>query len=523
MEVPARKPEELKRESECPARHQSQCAIINDELGWKHGCPLSDCDKCWAAGGPQSAASPPIRAELTRRYILGVKKNLMSGAISRETFETLLQRHCTPEEAAAARAHPELGWVLDRGKLWDKVKGSWDKADSFMRSLKSRGLANVHVDLTVKGVRRASCFGVNPEGRKVAEPCPSMTSSTQWEGKHFCNACGCGDKELALLDADDYPKIDYPYLECPRGRAGFSNSKLPLVIPLPLEEREGVVFGTQGGVGDLVLHCWHAEWYKKEGISCSFSCGDAGKIEVLKLLGQTVIPDGRGKIVTGGAAQHYHFELKMDKGVNPRAVVWGSQLPYTPGLVQPTATIPEEATLQARKDLEKIREGKKGMVVLFPFAEWHPRIWPLSHWVDLAWILTRRGYGTVCLAPASKEGSIKGFPHFRWGQDWTRVAATMREADLVVGNDSGPAHLAGALGVKTIALMGPTQKVFYHCPTVEELSFTPMACTGCHFQGEKGFRAACDAGCQSLMAMTPTMVADAVEIAMGGDHDASST
>jgi hypothetical protein len=74
-----------------------------------------------------------------------------------------------------------------------------------------------------------------------------------------------------------------------------------------------------------------------------------------------------------------------------------------------------------------------------------------------------------------------------------------------VGNDSFPTHLAGAVGVPTLALMGPTRPtVFAHAPAVECLASATIDCTGCHFGPT--FRAACDQGCQSLFRLYPDAV-----------------
>src|SRR3989304_6567858 len=45
------------------------------------------------------------------------------------------------------------------------------------------------------------------------------------------------------------------------------------------------------------------------------------------------------------------------------------------------------------------------------------------------------------------------------------LASLMERCDLVVTNDSGPLHMAGALGKPVVALFGPT---------VEEFGFTPL-------------------------------------------------
>jgi len=50
--------------------------------------------------------------------------------------------------------------------------------------------------------------------------CPMMKIE---DGKRYCNACGCGSWRLSDLDK----KLTYAYLECPLGRAGFSNEKSP--------------------------------------------------------------------------------------------------------------------------------------------------------------------------------------------------------------------------------------------------------------------------------------------------------
>jgi hypothetical protein len=56
---------------------------------------------------------------------------------------------------------------------------------------------------------------------------------------YFCGGCGCGNNDLARLDADspdEYTKLHYPYLECPLKRSGFSNAtqepSLCVIIPV---------------------------------------------------------------------------------------------------------------------------------------------------------------------------------------------------------------------------------------------------------------------------------------------------
>lgn len=122
---------------------------------------------------------------------------------------------------------------LEKKQSWLSVKGTWEKAASFLESAKSRGsiatLKDVlsiesskgnRVDEATYAQRRLSCFGDKTKG--IGE-CPSLKRKN---GMTFCGACGCGQNKLAELNEvdDKYNKLHYPYLECPLKREGFSNA-----------------------------------------------------------------------------------------------------------------------------------------------------------------------------------------------------------------------------------------------------------------------------------------------------------
>jgi ADP-heptose:LPS heptosyltransferase len=136
------------------------------------------------------------------------------------------------------------------------------------------------------------------------------------------------------------------------------------------------------------------------------------------------------------------------------------------------------------------------------------REWPASYWVDVAWKLKEAGVPAVVLL-ANEDKRFTNTPSFWWGMPVGRVAAVMRRAAVVVGNDSFPAHLAGAVGVPTLALLGPTRPtVFAHSTSVQCLASEAISCTGCHFAAP--FRAACDQGCLSLFRLYPEVVFERV-------------
>ena len=126
---------------------------------------------------------------------------------------------------------PESSKKIENVKKWQSVKNTWEKADSFVSSIKSRGVvssilnilnindsAGERVSDEIYNTRRLSCFG-NPE--KNIPQCDQLKESNDFG--YFCGACGCGKNKLAKLDGDGYTKLHYPYLECPLKKPGFSN------------------------------------------------------------------------------------------------------------------------------------------------------------------------------------------------------------------------------------------------------------------------------------------------------------
>lgn len=91
----------------------------------------------------------------------------------------------------------------------------------YAASLASRGMGNKKTDIPTKQLRVVSCFGGGP----IENSCPFLSVSKVDSSKHFCNKCGCGDKESTWLikTTDDYSKLDYPVLNCPMKMPGFSN------------------------------------------------------------------------------------------------------------------------------------------------------------------------------------------------------------------------------------------------------------------------------------------------------------
>jgi len=92
-------------------------------------------------------------------------------------------------------------------------------------------------------------------------------------------------------------------------------------------------------------------------------------------------------------------------------------------------------------------------VLAAPFAGWKAKQWPLEYYGELAAMLRRHNHTLVLnVAPGATvpEGVAVHTSSLNGLLDATRRAAA------VVGLDSGPMHLAAALGKKGVALFGPT-------------------------------------------------------------------
>jgi ADP-heptose:LPS heptosyltransferase len=109
-------------------------------------------------------------------------------------------------------------------------------------------------------------------------------------------------------------------------------------------------------------------------------------------------------------------------------------------------------------------DQEPGEILIHPGSGSPDKCWPLDRFVELA---------EKCRAAGQRCRFIFGeAERERWSSAETRkiesiapaaflgsyldLARELSRADLYIGNDSGPSHLAGILGIRTIALFGPT-------------------------------------------------------------------
>lgn len=119
------------------------------------------------------------------------------------------------------------------------------------------------------------------------------------------------------------------------------------------------------------------------------------------------------------------------------------------------------------KQKAKMWLPKAPRVVLVPGTRWPSKCWPASYFAGLVDAVIQSKKATVALVGAPGDrflgDKILGLSKAASqvvnliGQTSLKeLAAVMKEADLVVSNDSGPMHIAAAMGATVIALFGPT-------------------------------------------------------------------
>lgn len=141
------------------------------------------------------------------------------------------------------------------------------------------------------------------------------------------------------------------------------------------------------------------------------------------------------------------------------------------GLSRATATLnpgaallPRDKASEARLDaiLQSTGLLRSPIAVLNPGAGWGAKQWAPARYGELAVRLASRGLRPVINYGPGEEGLAREAVA---ASDGTAVAlftslselmALARRGQLFIGGDTGPMHLAALLGVKTIALFGPT-------------------------------------------------------------------
>lgn len=153
-----------------------------------------------------------------------------------------------------------------------------------------------------------------------------------------------------------------------------------------------------------------------------------------------------------------------------------------PRLQPPSAGVEEQQRLFRENGL-----GQGLLVGLCPTAAFGPsKEWPAKHWAQLASQLRQRRFSVVffCapneldrIGPLARDAG--GFPVL--APSLPGLAACLAACELVVANDSGPLHLAAAVGARCLGLYGPVDPKWSAplSPRAEALTLN-LVCSPCY-------------------------------------------
>ncbi|WP_320170378.1 glycosyltransferase family 9 protein [Maridesulfovibrio sp.] len=172
--------------------------------------------------------------------------------------------------------------------------------------------------------------------------------------------------------------------------------------------------------------------------------------------------------------------------------------------LRPRIHLTDAETTFAR-DLKK-KLGLDGkFVALHPYATHPDKAWPRENWTELINLLDKKG---ICRIIIGRDNNV--FTDHGNDRNLTNklklreTCAILREAELLVTGDSGPMHLAAAVGTPVTALFGPTSKAwgFYPSGKRDVILESEMDCRPCSLHGKNH----CTKDRKCLRDLSPDMV-----------------
>ncbi len=135
---------------------------------------------------------------------------------------------------------------------------------------------------------------------------------------------------------------------------------------------------------------------------------------------------------------------------------------------------------------------QKDFVACAPGSVWATKRWREEHFIQLAELLQRDGKRVVLLGGKDDEALCQriaersGCTSLAGKTSLPEMLAVLKNASVLVGNDSAPAHLAALVDCPTVAVFGPTVQAFGFAPRSSRSAVvenTGLACRPCSPHG----------------------------------------
>ena len=169
---------------------------------------------------------------------------------------------------------------------------------------------------------------------------------------------------------------------------------------------------------------------------------------------------------------------------------------------------------------DALGRSRKPLVAIAPGARWNTKRWPPERFAAVAEALAADG-ASIALAggPGDRDAFAAMCAYMRApvAADLSplpidALAASLARAQLLIACDSGPVHLAAAVGTPVLALFGPTSTVRWGPPPPSRALSLGLACSPCSNHGseycpEGHHRCLADLGADTVTAAAREMLA----------------
>ena len=131
------------------------------------------------------------------------------------------------------------------------------------------------------------------------------------------------------------------------------------------------------------------------------------------------------------------------------------------------------------------RGGASRLIALHPFAAHAGKIWPQTHWQELARQLEARKLGWCVIGQGEVWPGIPPERNFVNRCTIRESAALLASCAALVTGDSGPMHLASSVGTPVVALFGSTSREwgFYPAGPNDRVLERELPCRPCALHG----------------------------------------
>jgi ADP-heptose:LPS heptosyltransferase len=182
--------------------------------------------------------------------------------------------------------------------------------------------------------------------------------------------------------------------------------------------------------------------------------------------------------------------------------------------------IPTRARHRVIQHLRAINPDGRPIVVVHLGPSWPVKEWPKERWSELAEKISLKG-SVVIRIGTDVDSSGRHVPRTSIVNtvDWigTRslidTVALLERADVFIGIDSGPLHIATTLGVPSVGLFGPTDgRLIVHARAESIIVTGTASCLGCHHASPRPlhWRTGCPNDIVCMREITCDQVLDAV-------------